>query len=126
MGYSKTHFAWWADWAVTVPSGYSVIYSQPFNRYDLPFLTTNGIIDNDNINLPGTMPFFVKEDWSGIIPAGTPYAQLIPFKREDWSSSVELEDPDLMYVKNIENFKKYRVPNGGVYQKDVWQRRRYE
>jgi hypothetical protein len=109
-----------------VPSGYSVIYSQPFNRYDLPFLTTNGIIDNDNINLPGTMPFFVKEDWSGIIPAGTPYAQLIPFKREDWSSSVELEDPDLMYVKNIENFKKYRVPNGGVYQKDVWQRRRYE
>lgn len=126
MGYSKAHFAWWADWAVTVPKGYSVLYSQPFNRYDLPFLTTNGIIDNDNINLPGTMPFFIKEGWSGVLPAGTAYAQLIPFKREDWSSDIELEDPDLMYSKNVENFKKYRIPNGGVYQKDVWQRRRYE
>lgn len=126
IGYQKNHFAWWSDWAVELPSGYSALYSQPFNRFDLPFLTTSGIIDNDNVHLPGTMPFFIIDGWTGVIPAGTPYAQIVPFKREDWSSEIIIEDGQLMYEKNMANSFKYRKPNGGVYQKDVWQRRKYE
>lgn len=126
-GYHEKHFAWWSDWTVVLPEGYSALYAQPFNRFELPFLTTSGIIDNDKVHLPGTMPFFIAEGFTGIIPAGTPYAQLLPFKREDWTSEV---DVDLKYNEmvqiNMENSKKYRVPNGGVYQKDVWTRRVYE
>ena len=125
-GYSEQHFAWWADWAVEVPEGYSVLYTTPLNRYELPFITTNGIVDNDKVNLPGTMPFFLIKGFTGVIPAGTPYAQLIPFKRENWESSVIIEPPELLYEKNMDNAKKYRVPNGGVYQKDVWERRTYK
>lgn len=127
QGYHQKHFAWWADWAVEVPEGYSVLYTQPFNRFDLPFLTTSGIIDNDKVNLPGTMPFFLVKGFTGVIPAGTPYAQMIPFKRENWVSetdtSISLQE---MMIKNQENSNKYRVPNGGVYQKEVWERRTYE
>jgi hypothetical protein len=125
-GYHEAHFAWWSDWAVEVPEGYSVLYTQPFNRFELPFLTTSGIIDNDKVNLPGTMPFFIVKGFTGTIPAGTPYAQMLPFKRENWDSHVDtgISLPDMM-IKNQSNSKKYRVPDGGVYQKEVWSRRTY-
>jgi hypothetical protein len=125
-GYSEQHFAWWADWAVEVPEGYSVLYTTPLNRYELPFITTNGIIDNDKVNLPGTMPFFLIKGFTGVIPAGTPYAQLIPFKRENWESTVIIEPPEILYEKNMKNAEKYRVPDGGIYQREVWERRTYK
>jgi hypothetical protein len=125
-GYQEHHFAWWADWGVELPKGYSAIYSQPFNRFDLPFMNTSGIIDNDKVHLPGTMPFFILEGWTGVIPAGTPYAQIIPFKREDWKSEIVIENPAMLESKNMANSFKYRKINGGIYLNDVWERRKYE
>jgi hypothetical protein len=126
-GYHEKHFAWWADWAVELPEGYSALYTQPFNRFELPFLTTSGIIDNDHVHLPGTMPFYVQKGFTGILPAGTPYAQILPFKREHWEAEVEVAiTPEEMMTKNMENSAKYRKPDGGIYQKEVWERRKYE
>lgn len=126
-GYHQKHFAWWADWAVELPEGYSALYTQPFNRFELPFLTTSGIIDNDKVHLPGTMPFFIVKGFTGVLPAGTPYAQILPFKRENWESEVVTNfSPMEMMQKNQENSAKYRVPDGGVYQREVWERRKYE
>jgi hypothetical protein len=126
-GFRDEHFAWWSDWAVKVPEGYSVLYTTPLNRFDLPFITTAGIIDNDKVNLPGTIPFFLVKGWTGVLPAGTPYAQLIPFKREDWSSVVDdTFQYEAMAKANNDNSAKYRIPDGGVYQKNVWTRRKYD
>jgi hypothetical protein len=126
-GYHQKHFAWWADWTVELPEGYSALYTQPFNRFELPFITTSGIIDNDKVSLPGTMPFYVVKGFTGVIPAGTPYAQILPFKREHWVAEfdVDLSYED-MVQKNMANSEKYRQPDGGVYQKEVWERRKYE
>lgn len=125
-GYHKEHFAWYPDWAIELPEGYSALYTTPFNRFDLPFLMTTGIVDNDKINLPGTMPFFIIRGFEGVIPAGTPYAQIIPFKREDWSSEIFIENPNNLYKKNQKNSDKYRVKDGGVYKNEVWSKRTYE
>jgi hypothetical protein len=125
-GYYNYHFAWMPDWAVKVPDGYSVLYVSPFNRYDLPIMTVSGIIDNDKVNLPGSFPFFIQQGWTGVLPAGTPYAQLLPFLREDWKSEITIPTASQMMNHNIENSKKYRVPDGGVYQKEVWTKRLYE
>lgn len=125
-GFYRDHFAWFPEWAVKAPEGYSVLYSSPFNRYDLPFITVAGIIDNDKVNLPGTMPFFIREGWTGVIPAGTPYAQLLPFKREDWDSEYVVPDHLNMMKSNIQNSKKFRIPNGGVYKNTVWSKRTYK
>jgi hypothetical protein len=114
------------DWAVKVPDGYSVLYVAPFNRYDLPIMTVSGIIDNDKVDLLGSFPFFVQQGWTGVLPAGTPYAQLLPFLREDWKSEITIPTSSQMMNHNIENSKKYRVPDGGVYQKEVWTKRLYE
>lgn len=125
-GYYQSHFAWFPDWAIETPEGYSALYSQPFNRFELPFLTTSGIVDNDNVNLPGSMPFFLREGFTGVIPAGTPFAQIVPFKREDWTSEIIIEDPKKLENKNMQNSNKYRLPDGGVYKNKVWQPRKYE
>lgn len=126
MGYHEEHFAWWPDWAVELPEGYSALYTHPLNRFDLPFLMTAGVVDNDKVNLPGSMPFFIVKGFTGIIPEGTPYAQVIPFKREDWESEIVIESPNKLVKKNMDNSKKYRIPNGGVYKNEVWSMRKYK
>jgi len=126
-GYYEDHFAWFGDWQVILPKGYSGIYTTPFNRYDLPFLNTSGIIDLDKVHLPGSYPFFIRKGFSGIIPAGTPYVQIIPFKREDWTSEiVEESDSKKLSKEYHENSKIYRIPNGGVYKNKIWEPRVYE
>lgn len=126
-GYYKNHFAWTCDWQIKLPDGYSALYSQPFNRFELPFLTTAGIIDNDKVSMPGSMPFFIENGFEGVIPAGTPYAQLIPFKRENWKSEfIEQPNSKEIMIQAAENASIYRKPDGGVYKNDVWEQRKYE
>jgi len=126
-GYHEKHFAWWADWAVELPEGYSALYTQPLNRFELPFLTTSGIVDNDKDHLPGTIPFFILKGFTGTLPAGTPYSQIFPFKREHWESEVVVSLTfQEMKVKNLENSAKFRKPDGGIYQAEVWERRKYQ
>lgn len=125
FGYRDEHFAWFPDWAVELPEGYSALYTQPFNRFELPFLTVSGIIDNDKVNLPGSMPFFISNIFEGTIPKGTPFAQIIPFKRESWESEYIIPTFTEMIKTNQENSKKYRVPDGGIYKNEVWEPRKY-
>lgn len=125
-GYYLDHFAWWVDWCVELPKGYSALYTTPFNRFDLPFINTSGIIDNDVVNISGYLPFFIREGWTGVLPEGTPFVQIFPFKREDWKSEIFIEDPYKIYDKNIKNSEKYRIPNGGVYKNKDWHKRSYE
>mgnify|MGYP007089738345 CR=1 FL=1 len=126
-GYNEYHFAWNPDWGVKLPKGYSAMFLSPINRFELPFHTVGGIIDNDEVDLMGQIPFFIQKDFVGIIPAGTPYIQIFPFKREDWESEYVLEkSPMKLYNKNFENSKKYRIPNGGFYKNFVWNKRQYK
>jgi hypothetical protein len=112
---------------VELPEGYSALYTQPLNRFELPFMTMSGIVDNDHVKLPGTMPFFFLKGVTGVIPAGTPYAQIMPFRREHWQAEtdVSLMQPE-MSAKNVANSAKFRKPDGGIYLRDVWERRKYQ
>lgn len=88
IGFSKYHFHWAVNWGPELPKGYSAIYLNPLNRFDLPFFNTSGIIDNDVVFTPGNLPFFIQEGYNGVIKKGTPYLQVVPFKREDWQSEI--------------------------------------
>jgi hypothetical protein len=125
-GYHDYHFAWYGEWALRLPKGYTALYVQPINRYDLPFQTTSGFIDSDVVNHFGTVPFFLAKDFEGILPAGTPFLQIIPFKREDWESEKEYPDQMTIYNNNVINAEKFRTPKGGVYLNEVWERRKYD
>ena len=60
-GHSRDMFAWIMPYGPLTPKGYSAIVTHPFNRWDLPFTTTSGIMESDNYSVPGEVPFFFKE-----------------------------------------------------------------
>lgn len=71
-------------WAVKTPKGYSSLITQPAHR-DLPFTIMTGIVDTDVYTAPINFPFVLNDPkFEGLIPAGTPIAQVMPFKRESW------------------------------------------
>lgn len=87
--FKQLEFAWQMPWLPKVPNGYSCIFTQPFNNFLLPFVTSTGIIDSDGFykGRPGNYPVYFYNDFWGTIPAGTPMYQIIPIKRESWNSS---------------------------------------
>lgn len=125
-GYYKDHFAWMPDWGLKLPEGYSALFMTPMNRFDLPFLNTTGIVDSDRVEILGSFPFFITEGWEGTIPAGTPFLQVMPFKRENWEHEVEILDQSQIYAKIVDNANFYRQPDGGIYKSKIWTRREYK
>lgn len=124
-GFYQEHFAWMPDWGLELPEGYSALFMTPMNRFDLPFINTTGIVDSDKVEILGSFPFFIVEGWEGTLPAGTPYLQVLPFKRENWDHDIEILDNSKMYAKIVDNANFYRKPDGGVYKSSVWTRREY-
>jgi len=100
--------AWIFGFGFRLPKGYSAIFTHPFNRFDLPFTTATGIVD-EGIDWAGKIPFWINKNFEGIIPMNTPFAQIIPFKRDDWKSTLATELEEEAY-KNMKN--KTRFANG--------------
>jgi hypothetical protein len=118
-GFDKQPYRWSTKWKIETPSGYSALFTHPFNRFDLPFYTLTGIVDTDKHPNPLLFPFFIKEDFEGEIPAGTPIAQVLPFKRETWSSGVTDK-----FVPNwsMDTVKQTFIK---VYKNKFWSRKEY-
>jgi hypothetical protein len=87
-GYNQVALKFIQPWVIETPPGYSCILMQPFFHDNLPFLVIPAIVDTDKHPIKINFPFFIRDDFSGIIPMGTPMAQVIPFKREGWSHEV--------------------------------------
>ena len=122
-GYSQQEFTWKQPWIPQLPDGYSMLYVQPFNRYDLPFLNLSAIIDNDKFFMENNTnhPFFIKEGFKGIIPKGTPYMQMIPIKRDSWKS--EFREFDERLSLSVRKIRQFFI---GGYKKLYWQKKTFE
>lgn len=122
FGFYNVELQWETQWEPILPPGYSSLYVSPLNRNDLPFLTFSGIIDSDKYPIHGPIPFLIKEGFNGLIPAGTPIYQIIPFKRDDWFS--EYVDEDYIDAKSISyNVKKFFYDG---YKKIIWERKNFQ
>lgn len=80
---------WTNPWGIKTPSGYSCLFKPPAHNPNPWFQILEGIVDTDTYNATVNFPFVLKnttEDF--IIPAGTPIAQVIPFKRDGWTSQI--------------------------------------
>lgn len=93
LGTSPIMFAWFGLWGSKTNKKDSILVTHPLNRHDLPFVTTSGIIDSGYFGVAGNIPFFIKEGFVGIIPKGTPIAQIIPFERQEWVSKKISSNP---------------------------------
>jgi hypothetical protein len=76
-------------WSIKTPKGWSVLICEPQHHEPTPIITANGIVDTDNYSLPFNMFIKLRDpNFEGMIPAGTPFVQIIPFKREKWISKL--------------------------------------
>jgi len=122
-GYYKRKVSLQTPFFIKTPPGYSVIISQPFNRFDLPFLALTGIVDTDvHPMFPGNFPLFVKKGSNGIIPKGTPLIQILPFKRDSWSST---RDSNLQKEGLLSKRSGFSVVSDW-YRNNAWSKKTYE
>tara|TARA_R110000765_G_scaffold404308_1_gene500522 strand:- start:86 stop:832 length:747 start_codon:yes stop_codon:yes gene_type:complete len=110
-------------WSIKTPPGYSCLFLPPMNNTDDRFSIIPGIVDTDTF--PGEINFPVI--WNGdkypnlktTIELGTPYVQVIPFKRDSWKMKIT-ELSTKKRRKNIFNQFKNVLYN---YKKNFWSKK---
>lgn len=119
VGYSSVHYSWLNPYVIKLPKGYSAIVMHPSNRFDLPFYTLTGIIDEELT--VGSLPFFIKDGFQGLIEKGTPIYQIIPFKRESWSAELDISTQELQkkHDTGLQSFF------NDYYRNNVWNRKEF-
>lgn len=102
---------WINPWGIKTPKGYSCLFVQPFHRKS-DFNILPGIVDTDEYYAPVNFPFVLNDiSFEGLIPAGTPMAQVIPFKRDYWKMSLGNEK-DLMNQSKVTNLLRTKFFEG--------------
>lgn len=105
-------------WTIKVPSGFSVLFTHPLNRPDLPFQTLSAVVDCDRF-CDGYVHFpalWVDRNFRGTLSKGTPIVQAFLIPRAGHTMSVSQQ--------NIENQAKTRAlqskltTDRAVYRKD--------
>jgi hypothetical protein len=118
-------FVFHPAWSPQLPKGWSMLYTQPFNRPELVTHFLGGVVDSDSFTHSeqnANIPFFVKKSFNGIIPKGTPLVQMIPIRREEWESSTAEfnEDEQTKQTALLRQFF------WGGYKKLHWQKKSYK
>jgi hypothetical protein len=119
--YEQIIFKWGSTLGLQTPPGYSILFSHPYNRTDLPFYTLGGVVDTDKYNIPVNFPFLLKKSFRGIIEKGTPLVQILPFKREDWTHQYEEYD----HKRVLERHNTFIQKIVRSYKKQYWSKKRY-
>jgi hypothetical protein len=107
-------------WKIETPPGYSCLFVPPLNNCDDRFSIISGIVNTDSHKVNINFPFTINGDkypvLDTIFSKGTPYVQIIPFKRESWKMEIG-EDK----IKNKENLK-FFLKNFSFYKNKIWRK----
>lgn len=120
--YAPIPFKWINQYITQTPKGYSSLIVHPANRLDLPFYTISGVVDTDGFPAPINFPFLIQKDFTGIILEGTPIAQIIPFKREDWKADIENDREAKVPVSFLNQIY---APPFNFYKRRFWKRKNF-
>jgi hypothetical protein len=102
-------------WIIKTPPGYSCLFTPPLNNKDDRFEIISGIVDTDSYETEINFPIVINGDkypvLNEVIKKGTPYVQIIPFKRESWKMKIHSKTPGLklnqlsFYTELINKYK---------------------
>jgi hypothetical protein len=103
-------------WIIKTPPGYSCLFLPPLNNTDDRFSIIPGIVNTDtfksHINFPIVINGDKYKELSTMIEKGTPYVQVIPFKRDNWKMKIskakvkKMKWDDFWY--NLTSFNSYK------------------
>ncbi len=102
---------------VTGTQGYALFFTHPVNRFDLPFTTLSGLVDCDRytdtwIHFPA---HWHNTNFRGTLPKGTPIAQCIPVKRENWVGQTSSFTPE--ETQQVHEFRNAMRHESGLYRR---------
>jgi hypothetical protein len=111
------------NWGIVTPPGYSCLIMSPMHRESM-FLLYEAVVDTDTYAGRVHFTFSLKDpNWRGLIPAGTPIAQVIPFKRENYKMEISNEEADIGAIEKATKRLKSVFVNG--YKDKFWVRKEY-
>jgi hypothetical protein len=114
---------WNNPWAIKTPKGYSTMFVQPMHRESV-FTILPGIVDTDMYTAPVNFPFVINDsNFEGLIPKGTPIAQVIPIKRDAWKMEFGGQE-ELIEQANITT--KLQTKFFDRYKTMFWSRKEYK
>ena len=111
-------------WSIKTPKGWSILIMQPAHQEPTPISILPGIVDTDDYSLPFNM--FIKlvdSKFEGMIPAGTPFAQIIPIKRDNWKSRLGSKKEKDKYSSDVVKFQTVFFDR---YKKFWWNKKEYK
>jgi len=108
-------------WKIKTPKGYSCLFVPPLNNSDDRFSVIPAIVDTDTFTNEINFPIIINGDKYPVlettIEKGTPYVQIIPFKRDSWKMSLkprkqeEVQNSRLLYGLKLINIYKDKYWN---------------
>jgi len=113
-------------WLIKTPPGYSCLFVPPLNNSDDRFNILPGIVDTDSFNLPINFPVVINGDkynsLDTIIKKGTPYVQILPFKRDNWKMKIK----ELNMKNFFKNQLSYNLNVFNVYKNLFWKKKSWK
>jgi hypothetical protein len=110
-------------WKIKTPKGYSCLFVPPLNNTDDRFSIIPGIVDTDTFPNEINFPIVINGDKYPIletnIKKGTPYVQIIPFKREPWK--MILKPRQYKEIQNSRLFYGLKLLN--IYKDKFWKKK---
>tara|TARA_R110000803_G_scaffold182380_1_gene244710 strand:- start:1396 stop:2166 length:771 start_codon:yes stop_codon:yes gene_type:complete len=81
-------------WTIKTPKGYSCLFLNPLNNTQQDYFSIiPGIVHTDKYDQEVNFPIIINHEKYGnldlMISKGTPYVQVIPFKRDDWQMTIK-------------------------------------
>lgn len=124
-GYNGRPYPKWINpWSIKTPSGYSSLFVPPMHNPNGIFTILPGVVDTDSYINPVNFPFTLDDpNFEGMIPAGTPICQVIPFKRDEFKLKIG-SDKDLKSISSFSNIFNNRWVNN--YKSRFWHKKEYK
>lgn len=111
-------------WGIKTPSGYSVLITAPMHSDNGYFTCLPAVVDTDTYTAEINFPFVLNDpNFTGLIPAGTPMVQVIPFKRDSWEMKIGSEK-DLEDIKKTSDKHLTKIFNS--YKTQFWSKKEFK
>lgn len=95
-------------WIIKTPPGYSCLFTAPLNNSDDRFTIISGIVNTDTFDMEVNFPFYVNGEkypaQDTVLKRGTPYVQVIPFKRDSWKMNIKTTSARKRYLSDASYF----------------------
>jgi hypothetical protein len=112
-------------WKIKTPKGYSCLFVPPLNNTDDRFSIIPAIVDTDTfpteINFPIVVNGYKYPILETLIKKGTPYVQIIPFKRDSWKMSLKpIKQKEILKSKMLYSLKLLNIYKDKYWNKKSW------